>query len=149
MGLLGVGHDWVTSLPLFTFMRWRRTWQPPPVFLPGDSQGQGSLVGCVYGVAQSRTRLKWLSSSSSNHLQLKARTQFTCPRKEQVSSAPTVCIKQGGEGAGFKCSLVNGRTLLQWTDVTSGSSWWHHMKGFQQKCSEDQNTTALLVQQTI
>ena len=30
----------------FTFMHWRRRWQPPPVFLPGESQGQGSLVGC-------------------------------------------------------------------------------------------------------
>ena len=30
----------------FTFMHWRRKWQPPPVFLPGGSQGQGSLVGC-------------------------------------------------------------------------------------------------------
>ena len=30
----------------FTFMHWRRQWQPTPVFLPGESQGQGSLVGC-------------------------------------------------------------------------------------------------------
>ena len=35
-----------TSLSLFTFMHWRRKWQPIPVFLPGKSQGQGSLVGC-------------------------------------------------------------------------------------------------------
>ena len=42
---LRVGHDSVTSLPLFTFMHWRRKWQPTPVFLPGESQGQGSLVG--------------------------------------------------------------------------------------------------------
>ena len=41
-----VGHDWVTSLSLFTFMHWRRKWQPTPVFLPGESQGRGSLVGC-------------------------------------------------------------------------------------------------------
>ena len=27
-------------------MHWRRKWQPTPVFLPGESQGQGSLVGC-------------------------------------------------------------------------------------------------------
>ena len=27
-------------------MRWRRKWQPTPVFLPGESQGWGSLVGC-------------------------------------------------------------------------------------------------------
>ena len=46
MGSLGVGHDWATSLSLFTFMHWRRKWQPTPVFLPGDSQGQKSLVGC-------------------------------------------------------------------------------------------------------
>ena len=38
-----VGHDWATSLSLFIFMHW---WQPTPVFLPGESQGQGSLVGC-------------------------------------------------------------------------------------------------------
>ena len=46
MGSLKVGHNWATSLSLFTFMHWRRRWQPTPVFLPGESQGQGSLVGC-------------------------------------------------------------------------------------------------------
>ena len=46
MGLLRVGHDSVTSLSLFTFMHWRRKWQPTPVFLPGESQGWRSLVGC-------------------------------------------------------------------------------------------------------
>ena len=46
MGSQRVGHNWVTSLSLFTFMHWRRKWQPTPVFLPGESQGQGSLVGC-------------------------------------------------------------------------------------------------------
>ena len=30
----------------FHFMHWRRKWQPTPVFLPGESQGRGSLVGC-------------------------------------------------------------------------------------------------------
>ena len=46
MGSLGVGQDRVTSLSLFTFMHWRRKWQPTPVFLPGESQEPGSLVGC-------------------------------------------------------------------------------------------------------
>ena len=46
-------------------MHRRRKLQPIPVFLPGESQGRGSLVAAVYGVAQSRTRLKRLSSSSS------------------------------------------------------------------------------------
>ena len=30
----------------FTFMHWRRKWHPTPVFLPGESQGRGSLAGC-------------------------------------------------------------------------------------------------------
>ena len=46
MGWLRVGHDWVTSLSFFTFMNWRREWQPIPVLLPGESEGQGSLAGC-------------------------------------------------------------------------------------------------------
>ena len=112
MGSLRVGHDWATSLSLFTFMHWRRKWHPTPVLLPGESHGWRSLVGCspwghkesdtpewliwsdtsngedngnplqcsclknprdggawwaaVYGVAQSRTRLKRCSSSRSS-----------------------------------------------------------------------------------
>ena len=46
MGSLRVRHDWATSLSLFTFIHWRRKWQPTPVFSPGESQGLGSLVGC-------------------------------------------------------------------------------------------------------
>ena len=57
-----------TSLSLFTFMHWRRKWQPTPVFLPGEAQGRRSLLGAVYGVTQSRTRLTRLSSSSSSLL---------------------------------------------------------------------------------
>ena len=38
--------DWATSLSLFTFIHWRRKWQPTSEFLPGESQGRGSLVGC-------------------------------------------------------------------------------------------------------
>ena len=45
MGSRRVGHNWVTSLSLFTFMHWRRKWQPTPVLLPGESHGQRSLVG--------------------------------------------------------------------------------------------------------
>ena len=68
MRSLRVGHDQVTSLSFFTFMHWRRKWQPTPVFLPGESQGRGSLWAAVYGVTQSRTPLKRLSCSrNSNH----------------------------------------------------------------------------------
>ena len=55
-GSLSVGHDWATSLSFFTCMHWRRKWQPTPVFLPGESQGRGSLVGChLWGSTESDT----------------------------------------------------------------------------------------------
>ena len=45
-----------TQLRDFTFMHWRRKWQPTPVFLPGESQGRGSLVGCrLWGRTESDT----------------------------------------------------------------------------------------------
>ena len=68
MGSMRVGHDWVTSLSLFTFTHWRRQWQPTPVLLTGGSQGRGSWWAAVCGVTQSRTRLKRLSSSSRRSL---------------------------------------------------------------------------------
>ena len=56
MGSQRVGLDRATSLSLFTFMHWRRKWQPTPVFLPGESQGWGSLVGChLWGHTESDT----------------------------------------------------------------------------------------------
>ena len=70
---LGLLFDWAASLWLFTFMHWRRKWQPTPVFLPGESQGWGWAA--VYGFSQSQTRLKRLSSrptidNTENILQL-------------------------------------------------------------------------------
>ena len=50
------GFDpWAGKIP------WRRAWQPTPVFLPGESHGERSLVG-YNGVAQSRTQLKGLGT---------------------------------------------------------------------------------------
>ena len=46
MGSRRVRHNWATSFSLFIFLHWRRKWQPTPVLLPGESQGQGSLLGC-------------------------------------------------------------------------------------------------------
>ena len=50
----------------FTFMHWRRKWQPTPVFLPGEFQGRGSLVACHLWGPQNRTWLEQLSSSRSS-----------------------------------------------------------------------------------
>ena len=54
MGSLRVRYDWASSLSLFTFMHWRRKWQPIAVFLPRESQGWGSPVGsCLWGRTES------------------------------------------------------------------------------------------------
>ena len=51
----GVAKSW-TRLSNFTFMHWRRKWKPTPVFLPGESQGRGSLVGYhLWGRTESDT----------------------------------------------------------------------------------------------
>ena len=56
MESLRVGHYWATSLSLFTFMHWRKKWQPIPMFLPRESQGQGSLLRCrLWGRTDSDT----------------------------------------------------------------------------------------------
>ena len=66
MGSLRVGHDWATSLSLFTFMHWRRKWQPTQCSCLENPRDGGAWWAAVYGVAQSWTPLKWLSSSSSS-----------------------------------------------------------------------------------
>ena len=65
MGSRRVGHDWTTSLSFFTFMHWRRKWQPTSVFLPEESQGWWADIS---GVTQSRTRLKRLRTAAQNWL---------------------------------------------------------------------------------
>ena len=66
MGSLRVGCHWATSLSPFTFLHWRRKWQPLQCSCLENPRDGGAWWAAVYGVAQSRTRLKRLSSSSSS-----------------------------------------------------------------------------------
>ena len=71
----------------FTFMHWRRKWQPTPVFLPGESQGRGSLVGCcLWGRTESDTTEATQQQQQQQQQWLTARwTVYHCKQK-------TVCI---------------------------------------------------------
>ena len=70
MGSLGVRYDWATLLSLFTFMHWRRKWQPIPVSCLENSRDGGGWWAAVYGVTQSWTRLMRLRSSSGSQVSL-------------------------------------------------------------------------------
>ena len=65
MGSQRVGYDWATSLSLFTFMHWRRKCQPTQCSCLENPRDGGAWWAAVHWVAQSQTRLKRLSSSSS------------------------------------------------------------------------------------
>ena len=64
MGSLRVGHDWATSFSLFTFMHWIRNVNPLQCSCLENPRDGGSWWAAVCGIAQSRTQLKRLSSSS-------------------------------------------------------------------------------------
>ena len=65
-----LSNKFVFCQPVMVFSP-ERQWHPTPVLLPGESQGRwggrgGAWWVTVYGVALSRTWLKWLSSSSNS-----------------------------------------------------------------------------------
>ena len=111
MGLLRVGHDGATSLSLFTSIHWRRKWQPTPVFLLENPRDRGAWWAAVYGVSQSRTRLKRLSSSS---------TFMWCKYNEGAGSklwcVHVFCLVLLGEGrllgAGWKAERLIKQILI-------------------------------------
>ena len=63
MGLLRVGHDWATSLSLFTLCIGEGNGNPLQCSCLENPRDGGAWWAAVYGVTHSRTRLKWLSSS--------------------------------------------------------------------------------------
>ena len=112
MGSLGVGHDWATSLSLFTFMHWRRKWQPTQCSCLENPRDRGAWWAIISGVTQSRTWLKRLSSSSSM-LYIKgfpcgsAGKAFTC-NVGDLSSIPGLG-RSPGEGNGNPLSVLAWR----------------------------------------
>ena len=67
MGSLRVGHDWATSLSLSSIGKGNGN--PLQCCCLENPRDRGTWWAVVYG-AQSRTRLKWLSSSSSRHFRV-------------------------------------------------------------------------------
>ena len=112
MGSLRVGHDLVTSLSVFTFHfhALRRKWQPTPVFLPGESQGRWSLVGCcLWGHTESDTTEA-------------TQQQQVCHRfssKEQASFNKSIRIRKQVKGKSAVWKKNNTTDFWHHTDMTS------------------------------
>ena len=111
MGSLRVRHNWATSLSLFTFLHWRRKWQPTPVFLPGESQGWRSLVGChLWGRTESDT---------TEAIEQQQQQQVILQSLETTALKYLFWIwKELQEGEGWWISLLN--PLSQWFTIL----WW-------------------------
>ena len=115
MGSLRVRHDWVTSLSLFTFMHWRRKWQPTLVFFPGESQVQRSLVGCrLWGCTES-TQLKRLSSSSS-----RITTNWKTMKEMEIPDHLTCLLRNLHEGQ--EATVITGHRTTDWFQI---GKWVH------------------------
>ena len=84
MGSQSVGHDWVTSLSLFTFMHWRRKWHSTPVFLPGESQEQEP--GGLPSMGSHRVGHDWCDLAAS------AAVQCVVGREEHCKQISLACV---------------------------------------------------------
>ena len=110
MGSQRVGHDWAISLSLFTFLHWRRKWQPTPAFLPGESRDGGAWWAAVSGVAQSRTRLKWPS-------------MHKCIGEGNGNPLQCSCLENPGMGEpGGLPSMGSHRVGHDWSDLAAAAA---------------------------
>ena len=105
-GSLRVRHDRTTSLSLFTFMHWRRQWQPTPMFLPGESQGRGSLVGCS----------PWGHKESDTTEQLHFHFSLSCIREGNGNPLQCSCLENPRNGGAWWAAVygvAQSRTRLK------------------------------------
>ena len=121
MGSLRVRHDWAT-LSLFSFMHWRRKWQPTPVFLPGESQGRGSLLGCRLWDSTESDTTEAMTQQQQQHCCYGVLCRV-CASRLVVSSLfhPTDCSPPG-----FSFHGIFQARMLEWIAISSSrGSFWH------------------------
>ena len=110
VGSLRVGHYWATSLWLFTFMHWRGKWQPTPVFLPGESQGRGSLVGCSPWGCQESDTTEWLHFDFS----------LSCIGEGNGNLLQCSCLENPRDGGAWWAAvsgIAQSQTRLKWLSL--------------------------------
>ena len=113
MGSQRVRHDWVTSFSLFTFMYWRRKWQPTLAFLPGESQGRRRLPSTgSHRVGHDWSNLAvatgWVKSCCSNNAKAKS-----------LQSCPTLCDPMDCSPPGCSVHWILQARVLEWVAMPS------------------------------
>ena len=114
MESLRVGHDWATSLSLFTFMHWRRQWQPTPVLLPGKLHGQRSLLGYS----------PWGRKESETTERLTFIFHFHALEKEMASHSSILAWRiPGPEEPGGLPSMGSHSVGHDWRDLAAAAAY--------------------------
>ena len=108
MGLQRVRHDWATSLSLFTFMHWRRKWQPTPVFLPGKSQGWEP--GELPSMGSHRVGHDWRDLAAAGPIQCLAIVKWKKVKVAQL--CPTLCDSMDYTFPGIPQAMI-----LEWVTL--------------------------------
>ena len=110
LGSLRVGHNWATSLSLFTFMHWRRQWHPTPVLLPGKSHGRRSLVGCN----------PWGCEESDMTEELHFHFSLSCIGEGNGNPLQCSCLENPRDGgAWWAVSMGSHRVRHDWSDLAA------------------------------
>ena len=107
MGSRRVRHDWATSFSLFTFMHWRRKWQPTPVLLPGESHGGRSLVG----------RSPWGHKGSDTTERLHFHFSLSCIGEGNGNPLHYSCLENPRDGGAWWAAVsgvTQSPTRLKW-----------------------------------
>ena len=112
MGLLRVRHDWATSLSLFTFIHWRRKWQPTQVFLPGESHRRRSLVGCS----------PWGCSESDMTERLHFHFSLSYIGEENGNPLQCSCLENPRDGGAWWAAIYGVTHSWTWLKRLSSSS---------------------------
>ena len=99
-------------------------WQPTPVFLPGESQGWGAWWAAVYGVAQSQTRLKWLSSSCSSSSKPIEGALFSWSNfLPKAPSSSTITLEVRASSNKLYNSVHTNTCIYFWKKIPQISEW--------------------------
>ena len=96
MGSLRVPHDWSTSLSPFTFMHWRRKWQPTPVFLPGESHGHRPLAGYSSRGCKELVTTEWLTQARCFQV-LRWEIKIGAGHRERQGEGSTCLLQESGK----------------------------------------------------